>query len=108
MDYACPHCATNLKGKLVRRRHINMLRAELICPSCEKPIELNKSGLEVWYQPLIWLPGIPFFKLWFSDDPPLWGWIVTGIFTVFSIFGGYYLWKKHLRDWPRYAKVKTL
>ncbi|MDQ9169156.1 hypothetical protein Q8A64_01900 [Oxalobacteraceae bacterium R-40] len=85
-----------------------MLRAELICPLCKKPIEVNKSALELWLQLLIWLPGIPLFKLWLADDPPLWGWVITGFLAVLSILGWCYIWKNRLKDWPRYVKASAL
>ena len=105
MNHACPHCQADLKGRLVGHRHINALRVELVCPSCTNPIAVNKSAMEIWIQPLIWLPGIPLFKLWLADEPPLWAWILTGILAAFSILAGYYLWKNHLKDWPRYARA---
>lgn len=84
----------------------------MLCPSCKKPIRVNKNAWETSVPLFVALPGIPLAKILFSENaafnPPVLGWMIVGTLVAVSVLGWRYTSKKYLQNWSRYEKVLSI
>jgi endogenous inhibitor of DNA gyrase (YacG/DUF329 family) len=119
LDHRCPHCASDLKWRLLRhrrisRRHSLLPWSGMACPECRKPIARNTHALERQSQKI---DGIAMWVLIFvfalvPEASRTFEWPITvpaWIGLVAILYFGYLWhwfrknnWSRETKTWPRY------
>jgi hypothetical protein len=107
-NLTCPHCTTNLAGKLLRgkalpgERRLFPNRATLICPVCEPRLYGNPYPAEIWAI-LAFLPMLLMMYgfQWIGVSAKPYKLLFIGA-LLFAMIVNLCIYLKYLRHWPSF------